>query len=89
MPDNVVLIGGFLSYTIGIVVYLAGMRINERIHFLRALNVPEPVTGGMVASLIGLAVYLFLGIELKLAAQVLSYDTQQKNLSKWSRYAER
>ncbi len=54
----------FLAYTIGIVVFFVGMRLNRRVAFLRAYNIPEPVTGGLAAALVTLALYAGFGIEL-------------------------
>ena len=70
MPADVVVEAGhifvpsFLAYTIGIIVFLIGMRMNQRIAFLRAFNIPEPVTGGLLASLIVLACYLTTGMAI-------------------------
>jgi len=68
MPADVVVEAGhvfvpsFLAYTIGIIVFLIGMSLNQRIEFLRAFNIPEPVTGGLLASLLVLAFYLTTGM---------------------------
>ena len=48
MPENLIVVDDFLTYTIGIVVYFLGMRLTGRIDFLRAYNIPEPVTGGIL-----------------------------------------
>jgi len=55
----------FLAYTIGIVVYLAGKHLTARIDFLREYNIPEPVTGGLLAAGVGLAVFFAAGVELQ------------------------
>jgi ESS family glutamate:Na+ symporter len=65
MTENVFQVDNFLAYTIGIVVYFAGMHLNDRITVLRAYNIPEPVTGGILAALVALAVYLIAGVELQ------------------------
>lgn len=65
MTEGTVPFDNFLSFTIGILVYFLGMYINRKIGFLRNYNIPEPVTGGIVASLLALAAYLTLGVELK------------------------
>ncbi len=54
----------FVAYTIGIVVYFAGMRLNGRFAVLRAYNIPEPVTGGLLAALIALLLYVGLNVEI-------------------------
>ena len=65
MTENTILVEDFLAYTIGIVVYFVGMKLNERVHFLRAFNIPEPVTGGIIAALTALALFGVTGIELE------------------------
>jgi ESS family glutamate:Na+ symporter len=64
MNANTILVPDFLSYTFGIVIYFIGMRLNERVYFLRAYNIPEPVTGGILAALGALALYMFTGTEI-------------------------
>jgi ESS family glutamate:Na+ symporter len=65
-------VDGFLAYTLGIIVFFLGMQINQRIGFLRTYNIPEPVTGGIVASLAALGLYLVSGFEL-------SYDLETRD----------
>ncbi|UWR04979.1 sodium/glutamate symporter [Ruegeria conchae] len=60
----VVEIPEFLTATLGFAVYLLGAEINARVAPLRSFNIPEPVTGGLLASLVVLALYLGFGIEL-------------------------
>ncbi len=67
MPDSsitAVNVESFLAYTIGIVVFFMGMRLNRRFAVLRAYNIPEPVTGGLTAALVALLLYSVFGIEL-------------------------
>ena len=47
----------FLSLTIGIVVYFAGVLITQRVKFLRNFSIPEPVTGGLIAVMVVSLVY--------------------------------
>ncbi len=65
MPENLIVVDDFLTYTIGIVVYFLGMRLTGRVAFLRAYNIPEPVTGGILAALLLLAVYLTTGQQIE------------------------
>lgn len=58
-------IGAFLSVTIGIIVLFAGKALNDRIGFLRAFSIPEPVTGGLLFSIAIGAVYLFSGVKVQ------------------------
>ncbi len=64
MTDAAIHIPGFLTATLGIAVYLIGAEINARIALLRQFNIPEPVTGGLLASFVLLFLYLMAGLEL-------------------------
>lgn len=61
---DVIAIPGFLTATLGFAVYLIGAEINARVATLRQFNIPEPVTGGLLASLVVLVLYLVFGAEL-------------------------
>ncbi len=65
MTGNLLVVPDFLAYTIGIVVYFTGMRLNEWVPVLRTYNIPEPVTGGILAAFGALAVFAVLGVELQ------------------------
>jgi ESS family glutamate:Na+ symporter len=63
--DNGVLqLGAFFSVTLGIVVLFLGKRVNDAIGFLREFSIPEPVTGGLIASLLIALLYLVSSIEI-------------------------
>lgn len=53
----------FLAYTTGIVTFFIGVHLNRRFEILRAYNIPEPVTGGLIAASITFVLYLF-GVEV-------------------------
>jgi ESS family glutamate:Na+ symporter len=55
---------GLLTFTIAILVFFAGAGLNRLIPPLRRWNIPEPVTGGLLAAVITLIAYLGLGIEI-------------------------
>lgn len=55
---------GLLTFTIAIVVFFIGAGLNQVVKPLRAWNIPEAVTGGMLAALATLATYLFGGVEI-------------------------
>ena len=57
-------IDSFLAYTIGIVVYFVGVNLNRKFELLRSYNIPEPVTGGLVAATFTFLIYLFLNTEI-------------------------
>jgi len=65
LAEGVAEIGPFLSVTIGIIVLFVGKSLNYRVGFLRDFNIPEPVTGGMLFSLLFLAAYYLLDIEMR------------------------
>lgn len=54
----------FLTYTMGIVVYFVGVHINRKFTVLREFNIPEPVTGGLLAAAIVFFIYFFAEIEV-------------------------
>ncbi|WP_253276805.1 sodium/glutamate symporter [Ruegeria sp. 6PALISEP08] len=61
---DAVTIPDFITATLGFAVYLLGARINSKVVVLRQFNIPEPVTGGLLASLVVLALYLLFNLEL-------------------------
>ena len=64
--DNGILhFGPFLSVTIGSVVLFVGKRLNDAIRFLREFSIPEPVTGGLLSSLLIALVFLITDIEIE------------------------
>lgn len=65
MTGNVLVVPDFLAYTIGIVVYFVGMQLNESVPVLRTYNIPEPVTGGILAAFGALAIFAILDVELQ------------------------
>ncbi|WP_170765542.1 sodium/glutamate symporter [Ruegeria lacuscaerulensis] len=64
MAEAVLQVPDFLTATLGFAVYLIGAEINARVAVLRQFNIPEPVTGGLLASVVLLFLYLFGGFEL-------------------------
>ncbi len=54
----------FLTFTIAILVFFIGVHVNKSIPFLRKYNIPEPVTGGLIAAVFALALYLITGTEI-------------------------
>lgn len=51
LSDNIIQLDSFISLTLGIIVLFVGIKITARIGFLQKYNIPEPVTGGIFASL--------------------------------------
>ena len=57
--------GSFYVATLGIIVLFVGKRLNETIGFLRTFSIPEPVTGGLLFSVLITLVYLVSGVEIQ------------------------
>ena len=64
MIEEMLQIPDFLTATMGFAVYLIGAEINARVAVLRQFNIPEPVTGGLLASVFLLMLYLVFGVEM-------------------------
>ena len=54
----------FLAYTLGIVVFFGGVHLNRKFQVLREFNIPEPVSGGLIAAAITFLIYSVLSIEI-------------------------
>lgn len=52
----------------GILALLLGILLNRRSRFLRGICIPAPVTGGIIFSLVTLAIYSIWGVEIKFDA---------------------
>lgn len=48
--SDVLVFPEFITSTLGLAVYLLGARLTREVAFLREFNIPEPVTGGLIAS---------------------------------------
>src|SRR5579871_193014 len=55
---------GLLSFTIAILVFFAGAGINRVVKPLQRWNIPEAVTGGLLAALVTLIAYSVFRIEI-------------------------
>ena len=67
--DSVLKVGPFLAVTLGIIVLFVGKRINNAIGFLREFSIPEPVTGGLLFSILFGLVYAFSGVAVEFDLQ--------------------
>lgn len=69
--DGVLRIESFLAVTIGIIVLFVGKRLNDKVRFLRDFSIPEPVTGGLLFSVLFTLVFLAtdVAVEFNLAAR--------------------
>ncbi len=54
----------FLTITLAIVVLFSGVHLNRRVGLLRKYNIPEPVTGGLLAAAVVGVIYFVGGIEV-------------------------
>ncbi len=65
MPDiEIIEVHDFIAFTIGIIVYFVGVTLTRHISFLRSYNIPEPVTGGLIAALTTYAAFEILNISI-------------------------
>lgn len=62
--DNVLNLSSFFSVTIGIIVLFVGRRINNSSRLLQDFSIPEPVTGGILFSILISLLYAFTNIEI-------------------------
>jgi ESS family glutamate:Na+ symporter len=71
LTDGVLKLESFLAVTLGIIVLFVGKRINDAVGFLREFSIPEPVTGGLLFSILFGLVYAFSGmaVEFELGAR--------------------
>jgi ESS family glutamate:Na+ symporter len=69
--DGVLRVESFLAVTIGIIVLFVGKRLNDNVRFLRDFSIPEPVTGGLLFSVLFTLVFLAtdVAVEFNLAAR--------------------
>jgi ESS family glutamate:Na+ symporter len=63
--NNILHLGSFFAVTMGIVVLFIGRRLNQVIGFLKEFSIPEPVYGGILASLLFAALYATTSIEVQ------------------------
>ena len=63
--DGTLQVEGFLSITLGIVVLFAGKRLNDAIGFLKSFSIPEPVSGGLLFTVLFMLVYIVTGVEVE------------------------
>jgi ESS family glutamate:Na+ symporter len=63
--DGVLDIGPFFAVTLGIMVLFIGKRLNDKIGFLREFSIPEPVTGGLLVSVLIALIYVITDVEIE------------------------
>ena len=57
-------IPGYVTFTISIVVFFVGSGLNHRIALLRRWNIPDAVTGGLLAAVATLIAYRAFGLDI-------------------------
>ncbi len=62
---SVYVVPDFVALTIGIVVYFSGVAATRRFAVLRDYNIPEPVSGGILAALVTLALFVLFGLSVE------------------------
>ncbi len=67
--NNILQLGAFFTVTIGIIVLFVGKRLNDAVGFLREFSIPEPVTGGLIFSLLIALLYALSGVEIEFDLQ--------------------
>jgi ESS family glutamate:Na+ symporter len=74
---STIVIGDFMTMTIGIIVFFTGAILTRRISILQDYNIPEPVSGGLIAAILALLVYLVfdksISYELEMRDRLLVY----------------
>jgi ESS family glutamate:Na+ symporter len=62
--NGILQFSAFSAVTLGIIVLFVGKRINDAVGFLREFSIPEPVTGGLLFSVLIALLYLVSGVEI-------------------------
>ena len=65
LTDGAMRLNSLMAVTIGIMVLFVGKRINDAVGFLREFSIPEPVTGGLLFSILIGIVYGLSGIAVE------------------------
>ena len=71
LENGILHIDTFLTVTLAIIVLFIGKRLNNAVSFLREFSIPEPVTGGLLFSVLFALVYFItdVGVEFELVAR--------------------
>jgi ESS family glutamate:Na+ symporter len=62
--DGVLRCNALMTFTLGIIVLFVGKRLNDAVGFLREFSIPEPVTGGLLFSVLFWILYGISGLEV-------------------------
>ncbi|EOD80024.1 Sodium/glutamate symporter [Grimontia indica] len=64
LEQNLIQVSSFFAVTLGILVLFIGRRLNQEIPVLKEFSIPEPVTGGILFSVLFSLIYAFTSIEI-------------------------
>ncbi|OBT04176.1 sodium/glutamate symporter [Shewanella sp. UCD-FRSSP16_17] len=62
--DGILQLNSFFTVTIGIIVLFVGRRLNQVVGFLKEFSIPEPVSGGIVFSIMFTFIYAIASVEV-------------------------
>ncbi|MDR9827625.1 sodium/glutamate symporter [Vibrio sp. FNV 38] len=62
--ESQILVDSFFTFTLGIIVLFIGRRLGQAIKALSHFNIPEPVSGGLLVSVLIAVIYFFSGYEI-------------------------
>ncbi|WP_119969447.1 sodium/glutamate symporter [Shewanella japonica] len=62
--DGILQLNSFFTVTIGIIVLFVGRRLNQVVGFLKEFSIPEPVSGGIVFSIMFTLIYAIASVEV-------------------------
>ena len=65
IQDGILHVSPFIGVTLSIVVLFVGKRLNDKVGFLREFSIPEPVTGGVLFSVLFGLVYAIFDVEVE------------------------
>jgi len=66
-------IDNFVAVTLGFAVFLLGYHLNKRLRILAKFNIPEPVTGGLLAALATWGVFRAFAVEIEFSLAARDY----------------
>ena len=62
IENGILQIEPFMTVTLGIIVLFIGKRLNNAIPILQEFSIPEPVTGGLLFSVLFALIYFITGV---------------------------
>ena len=65
----ILVVPAFITATLGLAIFVLGTALNAKLAVLRSFNIPEPVSGGLLASIVALLLYVVFGVEFSFEMQ--------------------